>query len=114
MRHPQLDEILFHFSRECDRCLGSHRQLLFGSQCRGTAKPSSDIDIAVIIDERKPLLCDKLTKAIAQISHHYKVRINAFCTSKSRYEKDTTPFYRTLKREAQTIDQFLGRNHEHL
>lgn len=121
MQHPQLYDILVHFSRECDCCLGSHidprqrtyRALLFGSQLKGTARPGSDIDILVIVDEELPNLWRQIKRAIAQLNGTYNATISAFCISKERYEWETTPFFRTLKREARTIDQFLVHRRSH-
>ncbi len=57
-----MDPIVQEFAERVRRALGSHLKelVLFGSRARGDARPDSDYDVLVVVDERSSALRNRL------------------------------------------------------
>ncbi len=78
-----------------------HQLLLYGSYARGTARPGSDIDVAVILDEilRPWPEIDRTGPLVAQLSLKYGVTISLMPVRKADWEGNRTMLARGLHRE---------------
>jgi predicted nucleotidyltransferase len=55
------------FARLAARIPGVRKVVLFGSAARGTARPSSDVDVAVVVDRRPPDVRADLDRAAIRV-----------------------------------------------
>ncbi len=57
-----MDPVVREFAARVRKALGSHLKelVLFGSRARGDARPDSDYDVLVVVDERSVALRDRL------------------------------------------------------
>lgn len=75
--------------------------ILFGSEARGDARPDSDIDLLILIDEEQ--LSEKksqeLTYPLFSIGYETGILINPVVMLKKQWEKHKTPFYENVTKE---------------
>jgi len=64
------------------------RVLAFGSRARGTAKPYSDLDLAIVSDTAIPIgLMAALTDAFSESDLRFKVDVVDWATTSSEFRK---------------------------
>jgi len=80
------------FSKMLARYPWVERCILFGSVSRGTHKPGSDVDIAVVYDEKKIEKKNadlKVAEAVAKTGDSYGIRIVSLVLSKPEYSSES-------------------------
>lgn len=94
-----LDSVKTYFSGLYQEQLNS--VVLFGSQARGDAYESSDIDILVVLDsEVNPYReIDRTSEFIAQVCLDNDVVISRHFISLDKFKHGNTPFLQNIRRE---------------
>ena len=75
--------------------------VLFGSEARGDAKPDSDIDVLVLLDNIEDYGRDlrRNVEALSALSSELGRRISAKPADVRHYEAQSAPLYRRVRRE---------------
>jgi predicted nucleotidyltransferase len=101
--HPQLKAVLQALRQELARVLGSQfvQLILFGSHARGDARPDSDIDVLVVVqdDADRAYWQQATLEGVARICLEYDVVISHFFVSAAQYEQAPTAFLQNVRRE---------------
>jgi predicted nucleotidyltransferase len=104
---PHDREILGRVSAIIHDMLPTARVLLYGSVARGTHRPDSDYDVAVITPEPLPSsLRDKIWDAMFDAEMVFQVPLSVIFYSIAEWEsplRQVTPFYQEIERDAVLI-----------
>ncbi len=76
------------FSRRVSRLRGVRRVLLFGSVARRAAGPSSDVDVAVVVDRRTPEILAALDRAAARVQDETGLKLVPIPVSERELRRD--------------------------
>ena len=104
---PKIQTILTELRRRCEALYGERlvRMVLFGSQARGDAEPSSDIDVMVVL--RGPVApgdeIARTSEIKAALSLQYDVVISCTYVSADRYVTERSPLLLNVRREGVEI-----------
>ena len=82
------------------------RAILYGSRARGDARPDSDWDILVLLDNERITLedMDNITYPIRELGWNLNEMINPIMfTEKEWKAKSFTPFYKNVTKEGITL-----------
>lgn len=69
--------------------------VVYGSEARGDARPDSDIDLLILLDDNEELTLEKeleLRRPLSELEAQTGVAINALVALRSMWEKLVTPF----------------------
>ena len=103
MPESQLASILAALRRELSHVLGDQLDsvLLFGSRARGEARPTSDIDILVVVRGGYSYgdLMKRTSSIVAELSLQHDVVISRVFVSKERFEGEQSPFLLNVRDE---------------
>jgi len=104
MAQQTIDKILTTLREEFARMFGERLAgvYLYGSQARGDATPTSDIDLLIVLDGdfSYPEMLDKTLDLVAALSLEYDVVISRAFVSRERFEYENSPFLMNVRREA--------------
>ncbi len=100
-------EIVTRISRVVHQQNPTAEVILYGSEARGDARPDSDIDILVIVDQEKITFSDKtgITYPLYDIEFETGVSISPIVTTKKEWYNRPfkTPFYVNVMNEGRRI-----------
>jgi predicted nucleotidyltransferase len=75
--------------------------MLYGSEARGDARPNSDVDLLILVDEHAVTFEDemRITDPLYHLELETGVLINALVLPKKAWGKIVTPFYENVMKE---------------
>jgi uncharacterized protein len=104
MSKERLEHILGELREGLQRILGEQLAdlYLYGSQARGEARPDSDIDVLIVMNEDFDYseVLSRTLDLVASISLEYDVVISRAFVTKERFEHEMSPFLMNVRREA--------------
>jgi predicted nucleotidyltransferase len=107
MPEAQLAKILQSLRLGLAQALGDQLEsvILFGSQARGEARADSDIDVLVIVRDEADYgeLIQRTSALVSTLSLEYGVVISRAFASKSRFDRERSPFILNVRREGVTL-----------
>jgi predicted nucleotidyltransferase len=99
---PIKDPVIQAFANEGKRRIG--RQLreitLFGSRARGDARPTSDYDVLVVVDEKTPEIRGQLLSIQVEILDRYEALVATVLRSGAEWQRSRAyPLAKNIERE---------------
>jgi len=104
---PKISRVLHELRAELESIYGPRlvNVILFGSQARGDAAPSSDIDVLVVLDGNvepgKEIA--RTGRTVAALSLRFDLVISCIFISAKRYSKEQTPLLLNIRNEGVAI-----------
>jgi predicted nucleotidyltransferase len=77
------------------------RLILFGSQARGEALPTSDIDILIVLQDPVNSITElrRTSRFIAQFCLDHNLLVSRLFLPRSRFESENSPLLRNIRQE---------------
>ena len=99
MRRP---DIVQRIAEAMRRVAPDAKTILYGSEARGDARPDSDIDLIILLNDKDSITMDermRLTAPLYDIELETGIQINPFIESLQKWGKRFTPFYENVMKE---------------
>jgi len=107
MLEAQLAKILQSLRAGLAQALGDQLEsvILYGSQARGETRADSDIDVLVIVRDEADYgeLIQRTSALVSTLSLEYDVVISRAFASKSRFDRERSPFFLNVRREGVAV-----------
>jgi predicted nucleotidyltransferase len=104
MPEEKLRQILRELREGLIQILGDHlvNVFLYGSRARGDARPDSDIDVLIVLNEDFDYgeVLSRTLDLTAALSLEYDVVISRAFVTRERFEHEMSPFLMNVRREA--------------
>ena len=86
--------------------------VLFGSQARGDAGPTADVDVLVVVNDELDYgdLIRRTSRLIGELSLGFDVVISRAFVSRERFESEQSPFLINVRREGVPLGSERSRN----
>ncbi len=100
--HAEQAQVLSRIRGSIQAQFGRHlkRIVLFGSRARGDAKPDSDYDLLVVVDEVNRNMKDAIDEIAGQMLYQFGVVMAAFLTSESTARgRKFDPLFMNIEKE---------------
>ena len=107
MKDRNLETIIAEYQEYLKQHYG-HRLVqvvLYGSQARGEAKPDSDIDLLIVLQDPVDSWqeIDQTGDFTSALCLKYEVVISRAFVPLSRFQQETSPFFRNVRREGVVV-----------
>lgn len=91
------------------------RLVLYGSEARGEAKETSDVDVMLIYRQaiNRGEEIRRLSSVLADLNLDYNLLISGLPVAETEYQTATGPFWRNVRREGVPLERFYGRRRQH-
>ncbi len=99
MRRPDIVKRIVETLR---RIAPNAQTILYGSEARGDARPDSDIDLLILLDDSEQLTAEReleITRHLYEVEVDTGVIISPMVMLRRMWESATTPFYVNVMKE---------------
>lgn len=99
MKRP---DILRRIADSVKRVAPTAQTIVYGSEARGDARPDSDIDLLILLDDNEELTPEReldLRRPLSELEAQTGVAINALVTLRRVWEQLVSPFTINVSRE---------------
>ncbi|WP_295390391.1 nucleotidyltransferase family protein [uncultured Thiodictyon sp.] len=97
------DPVITTLADELHRRLGTQLRglWLYGSRARGDARPTSDYDVLIIVDEKTQVMRDRILDLQVEILDRYEALVATLLRTESEwFGSQDSPLARNIAREA--------------